>query len=50
MGMPDADIYPSATGLASHVVKAHENAQADHVLYSGWFCVSIALPSYTLVH
>ncbi|KPI44254.1 Glutathione S-transferase omega-1 [Cyphellophora attinorum] len=38
MGMPDADIYPSATGLASHVVKAHENAQAEHVLYSGWFC------------
>jgi glutathione S-transferase len=50
MGMPDADIYPSATGLASHVVKAHENADAEHVLYSGWFCVCNVFKSCTYIH
>lgn len=38
MPIPDADIHPVATGRAADIVKQHENAQADHVLYSGWFC------------
>lgn len=38
MAIPDADIHPAATGRAADIVKQHENAQADHVLYSGWFC------------
>lgn len=38
MPLPDEHLYPTATGRAADVVKAHENAQADHVLYSGWFC------------
>jgi glutathione S-transferase len=40
MAIPDEDIHPSATGRAAEIVKQHENAEADIVLYSGWFCVS----------
>lgn len=38
MPIPDADIHPAATGRAASIVKQHEKAEADHVLYSGWFC------------
>ncbi|KUI73914.1 Glutathione S-transferase omega-1 [Cytospora mali] len=38
MSIPDENIHPAATGRAADIVEAHENAQADHVLYSGWFC------------
>lgn len=41
MPMPDADIFPHATGQAEAVVKAH-NTPVDHSdgvkLYSAWFC------------
>jgi len=37
MGMPDASIHPTATGLAVMVVEAHQDKQ-DLVFYSGWFC------------
>lgn len=38
MPIPDENIHPVATGKAAALVKQHENAEADHVLYSGWFC------------
>ncbi|KAK7733104.1 hypothetical protein SLS53_008292 [Cytospora paraplurivora] len=38
MPLPDEHLHPVATGRAAEVVKAHENSQAGHVLYSGWFC------------
>ncbi|KAF3765402.1 glutathione transferase omega-1 [Cryphonectria parasitica EP155] len=38
MSIPDENLHPVATGRAAQVVKDHEHAQADHVLYSGWFC------------
>lgn len=38
MAIPDANLHPVATGPAADIVKRHENAQADHILYSGWFC------------
>lgn len=37
MAIPDADIYPRATGKAAEVVARHQK-EADIVLYSGWFC------------
>lgn len=37
MAPPDADLYPSASGLALETVKAHESEQPLK-LYSGWFC------------
>lgn len=40
MAIPDEDLHPVATGRAMDIVKEHENAKADHTLYSGWFCVS----------
>ena len=45
MAIPDVDIHPSATGRAAEIVKDHENAKADIVLYSGWFCVGRHLDS-----
>lgn len=38
MPIPDGNIHPVATGKAAALVKQHENAEVDHVLYSGWFC------------
>lgn len=38
MPIPDENLHPVATGKAAEIVKDHENAEADHVLYSGWFC------------
>jgi len=38
MAIPDVDIHPVATGRAADIVKQHEDAKADIVLYSGWFC------------
>lgn len=38
MPIPDANLHPAATGRAAAIVQQHENADADHVLYSGWFC------------
>lgn len=38
MSIPDEKFHPAATGRAADLVRAHENAQADHVFYSGWFC------------
>lgn len=38
MPIPDENIHPVATGRAAALVEQHENAEADHVLYSGWFC------------
>lgn len=38
MPTPDENIHPVATGKAAEIVKQHEDTQADHVLYSGWFC------------
>lgn len=40
MAIVDADLHPAATGAAANVVKQHENIEADHILYSGWFCAS----------
>lgn len=37
MGIPDADIYPTATGRALDTVKAHQDP-ADVIFYAGWFC------------
>ncbi|KIJ24739.1 hypothetical protein M422DRAFT_39036 [Sphaerobolus stellatus SS14] len=37
MGIPDADIFPNATGNALKTVEAHQNP-ADVTLYAGWFC------------
>lgn len=44
MAIPDVDIHPSATGRAAEIVQQHENADADLVLYSGWFCVGAPSP------
>lgn len=38
MPIPDENVHPVATGRAATIVKQHENAQADHIFYSGWFC------------
>ena len=39
MGIPDADVFPHATGHAADIVKQHEkDNSADLTLYSGWFC------------
>ncbi|KZS87620.1 glutathione-S-transferase [Sistotremastrum niveocremeum HHB9708] len=39
MAIPDADIYPTATGRALETVKQHQNSsQADIIFYAGWFC------------
>ena len=34
MGIPDADIYPTATGAALETVKKHQE-EADLVFYAG---------------
>lgn len=38
MAIPDAELHPVASGRAADIVKQHEQVEADHVLYSGWFC------------
>lgn len=38
MPIPDENLHPVATGKAAAIVEAHEKVEADHVLYSGWFC------------
>ena len=40
MAIVDADLHPAATGAAADIVKQHESVEADHILYSGWFCAS----------
>ena len=37
MSMPDAKIFPRATGAAELVVAQHQETQ-DLVFYSGWVC------------
>ncbi|KAI1328139.1 putative glutathione S-transferase [Xylariaceae sp. FL0255] len=37
MAIPDADVYPAATGAAKPTVDAH-SAEQPLKLYSGWFC------------
>ncbi|KAF8589078.1 glutathione-S-transferase [Ramaria rubella] len=37
MAIPDADIYPSATGNALETVRQHQKEE-DLVFYAGWFC------------
>ncbi|KAG5731762.1 Glutathione S-transferase omega-1 [Termitomyces sp. T112] len=37
MAIPDAQIFPHATGPAQKIVAQHLDAQ-DFVFYSGWFC------------
>jgi glutathione S-transferase len=37
MAIPDADIYPSATGKAADIVDQHQKDEPI-TLYSGWFC------------
>lgn len=37
MAIPDADIYPSATGKAADIVAQHQKKEPI-TLYSGWFC------------
>ncbi|KAF8806588.1 glutathione-S-transferase [Phlegmacium glaucopus] len=37
MSIPDAEIFPHATGAAEQIVAEHQEPQ-DLVFYSGWFC------------
>ncbi|KAH7928707.1 glutathione S-transferase [Leucogyrophana mollusca] len=37
MGVPDADIHPTATGQAADTVAQHQSPQ-ELVFWSGWFC------------
>ncbi|KAG6837812.1 hypothetical protein H0H93_016180 [Arthromyces matolae] len=40
MTIPDAQIFPRATGPAATLVERHQKS-ADLVLYAGWFCPSV---------
>ena len=43
--MPDADIYPTATGKALDTVNQHQKEE-DLIFYSGWFCRRCSATSY----
>ena len=42
MPPPDADLYPTATGLAKATVDKHSSKESL-ILYAGWFCPSVPL-------
>jgi hypothetical protein len=50
MAIPDESLHPVATGKAASLVKEHENSNADHTLYSGWFCVRVPISSPYQAH
>ena len=45
MPIPDAELYPHATGLAKATADKHSEPQ-DLKLYSGWFCPFGMVPGF----
>ncbi|CAO1633198.1 unnamed protein product [Sympodiomycopsis kandeliae] len=48
MSIPDADVFPHATGEAAKFVSAH-SAPSDLVLYGSWFCPYVQVVSIALL-